>query len=278
VLVTLRLYLVVTGAFNPGILAAEVRRVEPWQRALDLIFMAVLLVMAGRIGGDHPGTAALIGSIAIAGSIVRLMVEPAIARAAFPAASGEPAPRSPMHRWLYVAAVLAAIAGGYGVWRAQPPAPSGQAAAPAAGPVSVAVLPLVASEDNADAQYLGDGISESLTGQLSELQSVRVTAHSSSSRYKGANVDPRTAGRALGVTAVVTGRVQKRGDMLIVGAELIDVTSGTLIWGRRFDRRMADLVTLREDIALAIADGLRVRLSNEEEARLGQRVTRDSEA
>lgn len=194
-------------------------------------------------------------------------------RAAF-----DPGPRPPLHRWLYVAAVLAAIAGGYRVWRAQPSAPSGPAARPSAAPVSVAVLPLVASDDNADAQYLGDGISESLTGELSQLQGVRVTAHSSSSRYKGANVDPRTAGRALGVTTVVTGRVQQRANVLIVGAELIDVTSGKLIWGRRFDRRMSDIVTLREEIALAIAEGLRLRLSNDEEARLGRRATSDSEA
>jgi TolB-like protein/tetratricopeptide (TPR) repeat protein len=278
VLVTLRLYLVITGAFIPRHLAAEVRRVEPWQRALDLIFMAVLLAMAVRIGADHPGTAALIGSLAIAGSIVRLMVEPAIARAAFPETLSEHTPRPSMHRWLYVAAVLATIAGVYGMWRAQRSAPSDRAARSSAAPVSVAVLPLITSEDNADAQYLGDGISESLTGQLSQLRSVRVIAHSSSARYTGAKVDPLAAGRALGVSAVVTGRVQQRGDVLIVGAELIDVTSGTLIWGRRFDRRMSDIVTLREEIALAIAEGMRLRLSNEEEARLGRPVTTDSGA
>ena len=193
-------------------------------------------------------------------------------------APGESFPRPATRRWLYVAAMIAAVAGGYAVWRARPPAPSEEGSRSIAAPVSLAVLPLIASAGNADAQYLGDGISESLTGQLSQLQSMRVTAHSRNTRYVGGAVDPRAAGRALGVAAVVTGRVEQRSDVLIVGVELIDVGSGKLIWGRRFDRRMSDIVTLREEIALAIAEALRLRLSNEDEARLGRRETGDSEA
>ena len=117
-LITLRMYLVVTGAFNPRILAAEVRRVEPWQRALDLIFMGVLLVFAGTIAVGHPGFAAVIGFIAIGGVIIRLMVEPAIARAAFPGIDEAQAGRKLLHRWLYVAAAIAGSAAAYVAWSA----------------------------------------------------------------------------------------------------------------------------------------------------------------
>ncbi|MBI4466748.1 MAG: protein kinase, partial [Acidobacteria bacterium] len=83
-LVTLRLYLLVTAAFIPSALPNEVRRVEPWQWRVDLAFMVVLLVMAGQIATSHTAAAALLLVLAIAGIVVRLLVEPAIARAAFP--------------------------------------------------------------------------------------------------------------------------------------------------------------------------------------------------
>jgi TolB-like protein/Tfp pilus assembly protein PilF len=179
-------------------------------------------------------------------------------------------------QWLAAAiVVIAALVGlAYSEWAGRQTA----TVAPGSGGLSVAVLPLATRSEDTDAEYLGDGISESLVGQLSQLRGLRVRAYNSSARYKGPTVDPLAAGRALGVGAVVIGHVQRQGDTLIVGAELIDVATGTQIWGRRFDRRMSDILELREEIARAIAGGLRLRLSNEEQERLAARVSRDSEA
>jgi TolB-like protein/predicted Ser/Thr protein kinase/Tfp pilus assembly protein PilF len=179
-------------------------------------------------------------------------------------------------QWLAAAVVVIAALVGltYREWAGRQAA----TVAPASGGLSVAVLPLATRSEDTDAEYLGDGISESLVGQLSQLRGLRVRAYNSSARYKGSSVDPQAAGRALGVGAVVIGHVQRQGETLIVGAELIDVATGTQIWGRRFDRRMSDILELREEIARAIAGGLRLRLSNEEQQRLAARVSRDSEA
>jgi hypothetical protein len=85
-LVTLRLYLLCIAAFAPGALPNEVRRVEPWQWRVDLVFMGLLLVMAATIASTHTGWAALLVALAVAGIVVRLVVEPGIVRAAFPQA------------------------------------------------------------------------------------------------------------------------------------------------------------------------------------------------
>lgn len=87
---------------------------------------------------------------------------------------------------------------------------------------SIAVLPFVNATADPNAQYVSDGLSESLIEELSKLPELRVIARSSTFTYKGREVDVREVGRTLGVRAVVTGRVEQRGDSLIVSTELVD--------------------------------------------------------
>ncbi|MFQ5818329.1 MAG: tetratricopeptide repeat protein, partial [Terriglobia bacterium] len=148
----------------------------------------------------------------------------------------------------------------------------------AEGIASVAVLPFENASGDPETEYLSDGITESLISNLSQLPNLRIMARSTVFRYKGPEVDPQQAGRELKVGAVLTGRVLQRGDTLIIGAELVDVAQGTQLWGGQYNRKLADIFALQEEISRAIADKLRLRLTGEEEARLARRSTENPEA
>jgi TolB-like protein/DNA-binding winged helix-turn-helix (wHTH) protein/Tfp pilus assembly protein PilF len=142
---------------------------------------------------------------------------------------------------------------------------------------SLAVLPFGSSSDP-DAEYLSDGITESLINNLSQLPNVRVMARSTVFRYKGKDADPQKAGNDLHVHAVLSGRLLQHGNTLIVQAELMDVTTGSQIWGGQFNRKAEDVFALQEDLSREIAEKLRMRLTGDEKQRLAKRHTEDAEA
>jgi TolB-like protein/DNA-binding winged helix-turn-helix (wHTH) protein/Tfp pilus assembly protein PilF len=143
---------------------------------------------------------------------------------------------------------------------------------------SVAVLPFVNASTDPDAEYLSDGIPETLIGQLSQIPRLKVMARSTVFRYKGANVDPQKVGRELNVRAVLTGRVLQRGEMLTISMELMDVRDGSQLWGKQYNRKLADTLAVQEDIAREVTDKLRLRLASVEEKRLTAHVTENVEA
>jgi tetratricopeptide (TPR) repeat protein len=97
-------------------------------------------------------------------------------------------------------------------------------------------------------------------------------------RYKGKDVDPQQVGRDLNVKAIVTGRVQARGDRLVIEAELMNVADGTQLWGGQYNQPHADLLTVQQEIATEILDKLGGRLTGEEKKRATRRYTEDAEA
>jgi serine/threonine-protein kinase len=143
---------------------------------------------------------------------------------------------------------------------------------------SLAVLPFVNSSGSPDADYLSDGITESLMDSLSQLPSLKVMSHDAVFRYKGKNPDARAAGRELGVRAVLTGRIVQRGDNLSVSAELVDVDDNAHLWGEQYDRRVADALAVQREIAAEISGKLRARLDNERKAEIARRQTVNPEA
>ena len=98
-------------------------------------------------------------------------------------------------------------------------------------------------------------------------------ARSSVFRYKGPDVDPLAAGRALGVGAVVTGRVIHRGDALVVKVELVDLADDSQLWGEQYSRKMADALAIENEIATQISENLRLRLTGEERQNLARPAT-----
>jgi TolB-like protein/Tfp pilus assembly protein PilF/predicted Ser/Thr protein kinase len=143
---------------------------------------------------------------------------------------------------------------------------------------SIAVLPFVNGSGDPDTEYLSDGITESLINNLSQLPALRVTARSTVFRYKGKETDPQKVGQDLKVRAVLSGRVLQRGDTLIVRTELMDVTTGSQLWGGQYSHKAADVFALQDELSTEISDKLRLRLTSEEKQRLTKRYTDNAEA
>jgi len=143
---------------------------------------------------------------------------------------------------------------------------------------SLAVLPFVNSTADPNSEYLSDGITESIIYSTSKLPRLRVIPSSSVFRFKGKGIDPQIAGHELGVTAVMTGRVNQHGDDLLISAELIAVRDNSLLWGQQYTRKLADLLTVQEEIAREISERLRTRLTIEEQKQFSKRYTGDVQA
>jgi len=127
-------------------------------------------------------------------------------------------------------------------------------------------------------EYLSDGITDTLINSLSQLRKLRVVPRGLVFRYKGQEVDPQRLGSELNVRAVLTGRVMQRGEMLLVGTELLDVARVSQLWGALYNRKMADVFIVQEEIAREISERLRLELTGEEKKRLAKRVTQNKEA
>ncbi|MDQ3665411.1 MAG: protein kinase [Acidobacteriota bacterium] len=163
--------------------------------------------------------------------------------------------------------------------------PAGSSPASASGPrrsrgaiSSLAVLPLANVSSNPDAEYLCDGITETIINNLSRMPRLKVMARATVFRYKGQEIDPQVVGNALNVRAVMTGRVLHIGDDLLIAIELVDVRDGSQLWGAQYKRKLADIFDVQEEIAKRISEKLEVRLSGAEQKRLVKRHTENPEA
>jgi serine/threonine-protein kinase len=143
---------------------------------------------------------------------------------------------------------------------------------------SIAVLPLVNTSGDPNTEYLSDGISEALINSLTELQQLRVIARTTTFRYKGKEVDPQAVGRELNVRAVLMGRVRQVGDTLNIQVDLVDATTGAQLWGQEYERKVSDVLAVKQTIAREVTEKLRLRLSGEEQQRLVKRDTTNAEA
>ncbi len=143
---------------------------------------------------------------------------------------------------------------------------------------SIAVLPFANASGDANTDYLSDGMTESLIGNLVHVPQLKVKSRNSVFRYKGKDVDAQKAGNELGVSKLVSGRVTSRGDSIEVSAELIDVRDNTEIWEHSYSGKSAEIVALQEQIAGDIAGKLRAKLSRSERQLVTRQGTRNPEA
>ena len=142
---------------------------------------------------------------------------------------------------------------------------------------SLAVLPFVNPAADPEMEYLTEGIAETLINGLSQLSKLRVMARSTMFRYKG-DADPQQVGRELGVGTVLSGRVVGRGSALAISVELVDASNGWRLWGARYDRPIADLVAVQDEIAREITANLKLTLEPEQKKRLAKRHEVDRDA
>ncbi len=143
---------------------------------------------------------------------------------------------------------------------------------------SIAVLPLQNASPDPGADYLSDGITESIINSLSRLPKLKVMARSTVFRYKGPDVDPLAAGTELGVRAVLSGRMVLMGENLVIKTELVDVTDGTQLWGEQYKRKFSDIFEIEEQISSEIFEKLKGKLTGEEKKKLVKRSTEDTAA
>jgi TolB-like protein len=125
---------------------------------------------------------------------------------------------------------------------------------------SIAVLPFV--NMSGDEDYFADGLSEELLNLLAKIPDLKVAGRTSSFAFKGINRDLRVVGEALDVTKVLEGSVRRSGDRLRVTAQLINVADGYHIWSETYNRQMADIFDIQDDVAGAITDALQLHLTS----------------
>src|SRR6185312_444122 len=143
---------------------------------------------------------------------------------------------------------------------------------------SLAVLPFANATSDPNAEYLSDGLTESIINSLSQLKGLRVLGRNTVFRYKGATVDPQEIGAELGVRSVLTGRILQLGDRVVIRAEVTDVVGGWQIWGEQYHRNPSDILAVQEEIAEEISDRLKLKLTLNEKKQLTKRYTDNSEA
>lgn len=143
---------------------------------------------------------------------------------------------------------------------------------------SVAVLPFVNVTQDPEAEYLTEGITESLINTLSELPELSISSRNAVIQYKGKEQDARKVGKELEVKAVLVGRLTRRGNEVRVSAELVDVSNGRQIWGDNFSRRTSDLLALQDEITQKLIGKLRPRFDQTKQDSLAKVGTENSEA
>ena len=144
---------------------------------------------------------------------------------------------------------------------------------------SLAVLPFVNGTHDPQIEYLSDGMSDALIDNLSQVPKLRVTARSTTYRYKGQSLDIKRIGKDLGVNAILTGNVAQHGDTLEIQAELIRTADDSRIWGSRYDGRASDAASFEQKIAGDVIRAIRGgAAAGQQQAKISRRTTNDPEA
>jgi TolB-like protein len=211
-----------------------------------------------------PSVSAILGT-ASTGAIPR--AQSGVSAAASPATI----PIRSVRAYWIAAAVVLLIATVAGVWYVRSRSNGSQIE-------SIAVIPFANSGGNAEADFLSDGLTESLISGLAHVPQLKVKSRNSVFRYKGQDVDVQKVGKELTVDALVTGRVVQRGDDVQVSADLTKVDDNTEIWGERYERKASEIVSLQQQIAGDIAEKLRSGLTGTEKQQVTKQGTQNPEA
>jgi adenylate cyclase len=184
--------------------------------------------------------------------------------------------RGKSHAWIYVVIVGALLSVGLffvGRYTARDHIPTS-----GLQEKSIAVLPFENQNGDPDTDYLCDGIPESIINSLSELPKLKVMSRNSVFHYKGKETDAQTVGKELKVQTLLTGRVRQRADTLSIGVELINTQDNSQMWGQQYNRKLADVFAVQEEIAKEVSEKLRLKLTAAERQQLAKRPTENLKA
>ena len=143
---------------------------------------------------------------------------------------------------------------------------------------SVAVLPFADLSAERDQEHFADGVAEEILNALTKIGDLRVPARSSCFAFRGLNLDAREIGRRLGVEALLEGSVRKAGQRLRITVQLIDARNGYQLWSERFDREVADIFAIQDEIAGSVVRALGLSLRQGEQRHLVKASTTNVEA
>lgn len=143
---------------------------------------------------------------------------------------------------------------------------------------SLIVLPFVNMSKDPDQEYFSDGLTETLTGDLSRISSLFVIARNSAFTYKGKAVKVQDVGREMGVRYVLEGSVLKADNQVRINVQLIEAATGYHVWSERYDRPLADILRLQDEIVRKIATTLKLQLTLQEQGWIVRKHTENLEA
>jgi adenylate cyclase len=144
--------------------------------------------------------------------------------------------------------------------------------------LAICVLPFVNMSHDEEQEYFSDGITEDLITDLSKISALGVVARNTSFTFKGKAVEVTSVARQLGVSHVLEGSVRKGGSRLRISAQLIDGRTGQHLWAERYDRELADIFDIQDELSQAIVEALKLKLLPAEKEALEQRGTDNAEA
>jgi len=143
---------------------------------------------------------------------------------------------------------------------------------------SIAVLPFENRSQDKDDSYFADGIQDEILTRLSKIADLKVISRTSTQHYKSAPENLSEIARQLGVAHILEGSVQKSGDAVRVNVQLIKAVNDSHLWADTFDRKLTDIFSVESEVAKAIADQLRAKLTGEEEQVIAAKPTENTEA
>ena len=132
---------------------------------------------------------------------------------------------------------------------------------------SIAVLPFASMSTDPDHEFFADGITEEILNALAQIPGLRVAGRSSAFSFKGKSEDLRSIGAKLNVATILEGTIRRSGNRIRVSAQLSSAQDGYQLWSERFDREIADVFAVQDEIAAAIAGRLRLSLADDAQTR-----------
>ncbi len=143
---------------------------------------------------------------------------------------------------------------------------------------SIAVLPFVNMSNDPANDYFSDGLAETTLDMLAQVPNLKVVARTSSFAFKGKAGDVRKIGAALGAATLLEGSVQRAGESVRITTQLVKTSDGTHLWSKRFDRQLADVFKIQDEVATEVVRALEVSLPANDQQRLTQKRTENVEA
>ena len=189
-----------------------------------------------------------------------------------------PSQRRKRQRLMLGGVLLAVVFGGLGAFLYRWVNPSGQSALNLPPAKSVAVLPFDNFSDDKQNSYLADGVQDDILTALSKISDLKVISRGSVMRYRDKERNLAQIGRELNVAYLLEGSVRRVKEEIRVTAQLIDVRTDSHVWAEHYDRKIADVFAIQDEIAERIVSSLRATLSSTEKAAISLLPTRDMEA